>query len=96
MPERLTRGAFVRHRYTLNYFPPHCRASQYRRTFIAHSASLLDDLANPVFDGVRQEGFKSSANSFFIGLRCSLFIFCILPFYSFLLWVDSVGLESLD
>ena len=49
------------HRYT--YAPPRCRTSQYRKTFVPLSASLWNDLANPVFDGVGLAGFKSRANA---------------------------------
>ena len=40
------------------------RTSQYHRTFIRVSVSLLNDLSDPVFDGVGLAGFKSSANAF--------------------------------
>ena len=49
-------------RYT--YAPPRRRTSQYRRTFILLSVSQLNDLTDPVFDGVGQEDFKSRANAF--------------------------------
>ena len=58
VPVRVTRGALVAHRYT--YAPPRCRTSQYQRTFIP----LLNDLADPVFDGVELAGIKSRANVF--------------------------------
>ena len=58
---RVTRGALVTHRYS--YAPPRCRTSQYSRTFISLSVSLWNDLANPIFDGVRLAGFKSRANA---------------------------------
>ena len=57
-----TRGALVEHQYT--HASPCSRAPQYRRTFIALSISLLNDLADPVFDGVGLAGFKSNANVF--------------------------------
>ena len=44
VPERVTRGALVAHRY--KYAPPRCRTLQYSRTFIPFSVSLLNDLAN--------------------------------------------------
>ena len=59
---RVTRGALVTHRYT--FALPRCRTSQYSRTFILLLVSLLNDLANPVFDGVGLAGFKSRANAF--------------------------------
>ena len=61
VPERVTRGPLVAHRYT--YAPPRCRTLQYGRTFIALSVFLWNDLANPVFDGVGLAGFKSMANA---------------------------------
>ena len=64
VPGRVTRGALVAHRYT--YAPPYCRTSQYRRTFIALSVSLWNDLAYPVFDAVGLAGFKSIANDFLL------------------------------
>ena len=45
------------------YAPPRCRTLQYSRTFIPFSVSLWNDLANPVFDGVGQGGFKNRANA---------------------------------
>ena len=38
----------------------------YRITFIPLSVSLRNDLADPVFDSVGLEGFKSRANSFLL------------------------------
>ena len=61
VPARVTSGALVAHRYT--YAPPRCRTPKYSRTFIPLSVSLWNDLANPVFDGVRLEGSKSRANA---------------------------------
>ena len=60
MPARVTRGALVAHRHS--FAPPHCRTSQYHRTFVSLSASLWNDLCDPMFDGVELEGFKSRAN----------------------------------
>ena len=64
VPVRVTRGALVSHRYT--YAPAGCRTSQYRRTFVPLSVSLWNDLADPVFDGVWLEGFKSRVNVFIL------------------------------
>ena len=64
VPMRVTRGALVAYRY--NYAPPRCRTLQYCRTFILFSASLWNDLANSVFDGVGLAGFKSDANAFLL------------------------------
>ena len=41
------------------------KTTQYRTTFI-HLSVSLDDLADPVFDGVRLAGFKSRANAFLL------------------------------
>ena len=64
VPERVTRGALVAHRY--NHIPPRCRTSQYCRTFILLSVSLWNGLDDPVFDGVGLAGFKSRANAFLL------------------------------
>ena len=61
VPERVTHGALVAHRYT--YAPPRCKTLQYSRTFIHFSVPLWNYLANPVFDGVGLVGFKSRANA---------------------------------
>ena len=45
---------------------PRCRTSQYSRTFIPLSVSLCNDFADPVFNGVGLEGFKSRANDFLL------------------------------
>ena len=58
---RVTRGALVAHQYT--NAPSRCSTLQYSRTFIPFSVSLWNDLANPVFDGVGLDGFKSRANA---------------------------------
>ena len=64
VPVRVTSGALIAHRYT--YAPPCCRTSQYRRTFIPLSASLWNDLVDPVFDGVELAAFKSRSNAFLL------------------------------
>ena len=64
VPVRVTCSALVAHRYT--YAPPRCRASKYRRTFVALSVSLWYDLADPVFDGMGLASFKSRANVFLL------------------------------
>ena len=63
-PVRVIRGAVIAHRYT--YAPPRFRTSQYRRSFILLSASLWNDLSDPVFDGVGLAGFKSRANAYLL------------------------------
>ena len=55
VPVGVTRSASVPHRYT--YAPPHCRTSQYRRTFVPLSVHPWNDLADPVFDGVEVSDF---------------------------------------
>ena len=42
VPVRVTHGALIAYRYT--FAPPHCRTSQYRRTFFPLSVSLWNDL----------------------------------------------------
>ena len=64
VPVRVTRGALVAHRYT--YAPPRCGTSQHSKTFIPLTVCLWNELANPVFDGVGLEGFKSRANAFLL------------------------------
>ena len=51
VPARVTRGALVAHRHSFE--PPRSRTSQYRRTFVPLSVSLLDHLNVAVFYGVR-------------------------------------------
>ena len=60
VPVWVTRSALVAHRYT--YAPPRCRTSQYHMTFVPLSMSLLNDLADPLFDSVGLVCFKSRAN----------------------------------
>ena len=64
VPVRVTRGTLVAHRYA--YAPQSYRTSQYRMTIIHFSVFLWNDLADPVFDGVRLSGFKSRANAFLL------------------------------
>ena len=61
---RVTRGALVAHRHS--FAPPHCRTSQYRRSFVPLLASLWNDLSDPVLDYVGLEGFRSRANDFLL------------------------------
>ena len=66
VPARVTFGALVADRHS--FAPPRCRTSQYRRTFVSHSVSLIwNDLSDPVFDGVGLAGFKTRANSYLLG-----------------------------
>ena len=62
VPVRVALRALVAHLYT--YAPPHCRTSQYSRTFIPLSVCLWNDLADPVFDCEGLAGFKSMVNEF--------------------------------
>ena len=64
VPARVTRGALVARRHSLAH--PHCRTSQYHRTFVPLSVSLWNELSDPVFDGVGLAGFKSRANAFLL------------------------------
>ena len=64
VPQRVTRGALVAHRYT--YAPPRCRTSQHNRTFILLSLSLWNDHANHIFNDVGLAGFKGRANDFLL------------------------------
>ena len=64
MCRRVTCGALVAHRHS--FVPPCCRTSQYHRNFVPLSVSLLNDLSDPVFDGVGLAGFKSGANAFLL------------------------------
>ena len=61
LPVRVTRGAVIAHRYTSA--SPHCRTSQYNKTFIPLSVSPWNDLSYPVFDGVGLMGFNSRVNA---------------------------------
>ena len=64
VPAHVTRGALVAHRYS--FAPPHCRTSQYCRTFVPLVVSLWNDLSDSVFDGVGLVGLKSRANAFLL------------------------------
>ena len=92
---RVTRGAVIAHRYT--YASPRYRTSQYHRTFISLSVSLLNDLGDPIFDVVGLAGAQSWANAYLLANLLAPFlsstVFC---FSSFILWVGIVGLESSD
>ena len=94
VPVRVTRGALVAHRYT--YVPLCCRTSHYRITFIPLSVYLWNDVAHPVFDGVRLTGLKSRTISCSLPF-CHLFSLCLfslslLSFYSLV----SGGLDFLS
>ena len=83
VPVRVTRGALIAHWHT--FAPPHCRTSQYYRTFIHLSVFLWNDLVDPEFDGVGLAGFKSRFNAF-CWPSCSL-LFCLQLFSLFLLFL---------
>ena len=80
-PVPVTRCALVGHRHL--YFPPRCRTSKYRRTFIALSAFLWEDLADLVFDCVRLTGFKSRSNAFSLAKLLVHIRLLLLPFIFF-------------
>ena len=63
VPARVARGALVSNRHS--FTPPRCR-TQYRITFLSLTASLCNDVSDPVFDGVGLAGFKSRANAFLL------------------------------
>ena len=65
---------------------PHCRTSQYRRTFVPLSASLWNDLSDPVFDGVGLVGFKSRANDF-LARSAHSFLSPTVFYFSFFHWL---------
>ena len=96
VPARVTRGALVAHRYS--FAPPHCRTSQYCRTFVPLSVSLWNDLSDPVFDGVGLACFESRANAFLLAWSALSFLsttilsssFHGLVVWGWSLWIDSV------
>ena len=95
VPVRVTSGAVIAHRYT--YALPRCRTSQYRKTFIALSVSLLNDIGDPVFYGVGLAGFKGNVNAFLVAQLLVPFLSpTVFHLSSFILWVGIVGLESSD
>ena len=72
------------------------RTSQYHRSFVPLSASLWNDLSDPVFEGVWLTGFKSRANALL--LAWSAFLFCLLLFYLLfpsMGWLCGVGVFGL-
>ena len=95
MPARVTRGVLVAHRHS--FTPPRCKTSQYRRTFVALSVSLWNDLSDPVFDGVGLAGFKSRQSQCFpVGMICSSFFDSYYLIFFFLPWDGCEGSGSLD
>ena len=60
----VTGDVLVAHRHS--FAPPHCRTSQYSRTFVPLSVSLWNNLSEPVIDGVRLLGLKRRANAFLL------------------------------
>ena len=64
VPAHVNRGALVAHRHS--FAPPHCRNSQYSRSFAPLLVSLWNDLSDPVFESVGLAGFKSRANAFLL------------------------------
>ena len=86
LPVWVTRGALIAHRYT--YAPPRCRTPQYRSTFFPLSASLWNDLVDPVFDGVGLAGFDGVGLAVFdgVGLAGSVFYYFPFLFFSYIGW----------
>ena len=85
----------VVHRYT--YTLPHSRTSQYRDTFMPLSASLWNDLADPVFDGVGLTGNKSMENAFLFPypfLSSTLFHFSSSFLDRLVLWGSGLRTDS--
>ena len=87
---RICQCGYSAHRHTCT--PPHCRTSQYRRTFIQISVSLRKNLADTRFDGVGLADFKSRANVFLLA-SAALYIFVfyyfplsLLSVYMLVLW----------
>ena len=86
VPERITRGALVAHRYT--YAPPRCIAGL--------CSPLSDPLEWSCWPRVWRwgtDGFQEQGQCFFIGLNCSIptivfyyFSFSLLPVYRLVLW----------
>ena len=60
----VTRGTVIVYRYTCK--PPHCRTSEYNRTFIPLLVSLWNNLSDPAFDGVGLVDFKSREKAFLL------------------------------
>ena len=83
VPTRVTRGALVAHRHS--FAPPRCRTSQYCRSFVPLSVFLwINDLSDPVFDGVGLAGFKSRAKAFRLAWSALSFLSpTVLSFSSF-------------
>ena len=64
VPLRVTRGALVAHRYMYLCTASLQNIAVQQDFYSPLAVSLWNDLANPVFDGVGQAGFKSRANAF--------------------------------
>ena len=95
VPVWVTRGALVAHRYT--YAPPHCRTSQYRRTFYSPIKVSLERSCWPCIRRCGTGGFQEQGQCFFIGLSCSISIGSIFHYFPFLfLWVGFVRVGSSD
>ena len=83
VPVQATRGVLLAHWHT--YAPPRCRTSQYSRSFIPISVSLL--LTRIRWCGTG--GFQEHSQCLFIGLSCSI---PTIVFYSFsFLFFLSIG-----
>ena len=96
VPVRVTRGALVAHRNA--YPPPRCRTSQYCRTFIPFSVSLLEWSWWSCVRWCGTSGFQEQGKCLFIGLTALsilcllLFSLSLLSFYRVVLWGWVCGL----
>ena len=91
VPVQVTSESLVSHRYT------RFRTSQFRRTLIPFSASLWNDVGDPVFNGVGLVGFRRRANAFLLtSIIAPCLSLTVFPFSCFILWVAMGGLECSD
>ena len=96
VPVRVIRSALVAHRYT--YAQPGCSTLHYSRTFILLSVSLLNDRADPVFDGVGLAGLKIRANRFlsaFVGRSHFVYYFSLSLLSVYIGWYRGAGVFGL-
>ena len=86
--------SFLNFHFNFHYEPPRGRTSHYRRSFIAFSVSLWNDLAYPVFDVVGLAGFKSMEYFLWPKVLATFLSSIGFHFSSFILCVGIVGLGS--
>ena len=72
VPAPVARGALVAHMHSFQH--PRCRISAVTHTFLPLSVYLLNDLNDPVFDGVGLSGFKKRANALLLAKSASFFL----------------------